>query len=267
MISESKRKIAALALAGAMAIGGAAGVATTIASPAQNQSGIVMEAEAADNERNQYSQKFLEKDGLYCGQSKTYTFPEKYTLTKAEATKLKWSFGKDVVFTRTNVIRRADKNDGKAVTDPAVIGVSSKDMTSITFTGNRDTTYDGSATFKYEVMYTYKSGGTTYYLNRHYNQILYSSKMYVKFSKSEVTVKKGSTATIYFVPQTAGGHKIAALPQKPYDVAITTNSGIAKATTAGNTVTVKGVAVGTTNLKIFDKSYGKYRTVKVTVTK
>lgn len=47
MISESKRKIAALALAGAMAIGGAAGVATTIASPAQNQSGIVMEAEAA----------------------------------------------------------------------------------------------------------------------------------------------------------------------------------------------------------------------------
>ena len=49
MISESKRKIAALALAGAMAIGGAAGVATTIASPAQNQSGIVMEAEAATN--------------------------------------------------------------------------------------------------------------------------------------------------------------------------------------------------------------------------
>ena len=47
MISESKRKIAALALAGAMAIGGAAGVATTMASPAQNQSGIVMEAEAA----------------------------------------------------------------------------------------------------------------------------------------------------------------------------------------------------------------------------
>lgn len=47
MISESKRKIAALALAGAMAIGGAAGVATTIASPAQNQSGIMMEAEAA----------------------------------------------------------------------------------------------------------------------------------------------------------------------------------------------------------------------------
>ena len=46
MISESKRKIAALALAGAMAIGGAAGVATTMASPAQNQSGIVMEAEA-----------------------------------------------------------------------------------------------------------------------------------------------------------------------------------------------------------------------------
>ena len=45
MISESKRKIAA----GAMAIGGAAGVATTIASPAQNQSGIVMEAEAAAN--------------------------------------------------------------------------------------------------------------------------------------------------------------------------------------------------------------------------
>ena len=49
MISESKRKIAALALAGAMAICGAAGVATTIASPAQNQSGIVMEAEAAAN--------------------------------------------------------------------------------------------------------------------------------------------------------------------------------------------------------------------------
>lgn len=46
MISESKRRIAALALAGAMAIGGAAGVATTMASPAQNQSGIVMEAEA-----------------------------------------------------------------------------------------------------------------------------------------------------------------------------------------------------------------------------
>ena len=68
MISESKRKIAALALAGAMAIGGAAGVATTIASPAQNQSGIVMEAEAAATDVQgvkDYSEGMLRPGNVY----------------------------------------------------------------------------------------------------------------------------------------------------------------------------------------------------------
>lgn len=65
MISESKRKIAALALAGAMAIGGAAGVATTIASPAQNQSGIVMEAEAANPDGSSKAQAIATASLVY----------------------------------------------------------------------------------------------------------------------------------------------------------------------------------------------------------
>ena len=201
MISESKRKIAALALAGAMAIGGAAGVATTIASPAQNQSGIVMEAEAATKGYHLYSQKFLSKEGLYYQQTKKFTFPKTYTVSKTNAQKW-YGLNKAITMTRKS-ITRADNNDGKTVTNPAVIGVRGDGGTSITFTGNRNTTSDGYATFKFEVVYTYTEGNTTYQLTKHYNQVLYSSKLYYKFSKASLTIAKNGSASVAISPQAA----------------------------------------------------------------
>lgn len=102
MISESKRKIAALALAGAMAIGGAAGVATTIASPAQNQSGIVMEAEAATVEYGQFNYKAtngVDYSGYYVINSRTFIYSGK-TITSVKTER--WTGSKWVTLASTN---------------------------------------------------------------------------------------------------------------------------------------------------------------------